>query len=225
MTNLISTNIAMATIAGWMIADANALLDSMDLAYVPRIKPKDIRVLVPIDVTRNYGGVIKTEWLHVAYDASGKIRNMVRLTNGFEIYASPEEDALIATNKSLIDEKQAYQMATNWLRMAGVDITAVEKRVPAKTTQLQVVNGPLLPMFEIKWLDIITNNVAGKNIEVNIYGGTPELTSFHIGINLDQFVTRPSIFSATNLLTLKTNSQPVVFVPAQPGDDPKKKKK
>lgn len=126
MTNLVTTNLVMATIAGWMIADANNLLDSMDLSYVPRIKPKDIKVLRPIDVKRGYGGVVATEWLHVAYDFSGQVRNMVRLTNGFEIYASAEEDAWNVTNKSKIDKKQAYQMATNWLRRAGIDMSAVE---------------------------------------------------------------------------------------------------
>lgn len=112
MTNLISTNIAMATIAGWMVADANQLLDSMELDYVPRIKPKDIKVLRPIDVQRGYGGLIKTEWIHVAYDPQGRIRNMTRMTNGLGMYAGGEDDGVIAKQKSVIDEKQAYQLAT-----------------------------------------------------------------------------------------------------------------
>ena len=223
MTNLVITNIAKATIAAWMVADANNLINSMELTYVPRIKPADIKMLRPIDVNKGYGGVIKTEWLHVAWEPSGKIENMVRLTNGYEIYASAEEDAWNVTNKSKIDEAQAYKMATNWLRRAGVDMTAIESRVSAKTTQLRVTDLGLLPMFEVKWSNIVTNDPLGAEIEVQLNGHLLQVTSFHLNGRSGQFVTRPSIFSPTNLLTLKTNSQPVTFTPAIPGEDPRKK--
>lgn len=104
----------------------------------------------------------------------------------------------LATFKSKVDAAGAYQLATNWLTMAGIDIQAIEAKHGHKTTQRTFLKNPLatsaltsasnevltLPVFDIEWgrKEVRSQSATYPMpmLVVTIYGHTKELVEMHI---------------------------------------------
>jgi hypothetical protein len=113
----------------------------------------------------------------------GKMWNAVRL---HEPSMNPYQFHELATQPSLIDTAQAYQMATQWLRAIAVDVPALESRYKLTFYQWRVwsssaqTNKLLLPIFDIKWGEGQMQFADETAAKITILGTTKELMELQL---------------------------------------------
>lgn len=105
---------------------------------------------------------IRTKDYHFVFDEGGVY--LCRLnTNGFEFWPDVYSDQ--GTHKTNVSPQLAYQLATNWLIRAGVDVPALEAKYQVEITQgYNHAKGESLvsPNFFVRWGGQLKNKKPGE---------------------------------------------------------------
>lgn len=153
----------------------------------------------------------------------GRLVDVMRLTKGQPQveYNAHDLDKLVG-KPSLINQAQAYQLATQWLAAMDVDVAALERQFPHQVNQLRYLprgttNAVVLPLY---FVGFGTNDVRHWGnmpastyppVEVEILGTRRELQELIIGRNAVSsylpYAHRPLLL-ITNLLDLIRTPNP-----------------
>jgi hypothetical protein len=123
---------------------------------------------------------------------------------------------------SLIDTNQAYQLATQWMSAASMDIKALNRdcqiTVETEDTYIHVPPGKFVPVYDIYWKS--RDNVFG-GASVRLF--TPTKTLLQLRVEDPKYILRkPLVF--TNLAALFPGTAPIhtnhpvktIYMPAPP---------
>jgi hypothetical protein len=153
------------------------------------------------------GGAIQITNFVFSFD-KGKLCYACRMKNG--------ENALSGSSRleampSLIDNAQAYQLATQWLTAVSVDVPTLEKKYKLSFYQWFIWSSPektnknMLPIFDVKWGEGQMPLEDGLAAKVTILGTTKELMELRIG---DEALSRRPQMIITNALELTSTPDP-----------------
>ena len=105
----------------------------------------------------NLLGRLDTDKYSFSFSHSGRLCFITKL-HPWARMGMAERNDMLATQKSLMKENDAYKMATNWLDALSVDVKNLEKSSPLIIGhefrwRNQIENGAkdYLPLFEVKW--------------------------------------------------------------------------
>lgn len=160
-------------------------------------------------------GTIETTNLLFAFDR-GRLCEVERIAENRFQYYSTDVDKLIG-KPSVINESQAYEMATQWLAAADIDVTEMEKKHAPQVNQLTVLpmnstNVVKVPMYFVHWGWRYFRNGDDKHsvssnslVEVKILGTTKELVELRLSDTT--FSKRPQLL-ITNAIDLMLTGNP-----------------
>jgi hypothetical protein len=140
-----------------MVAELNSTVSRMDLTQRFPIKESDLSysMVAPPNVGF-FRGRISTDRYTFSFSKSGRLQYIWELKPFDDtVSAAGRRKILESGAKSLIDEKVAYQLASNWLSRLSVDVH--ERRHGVASRQEFVVSATdrsqknLLPIFMVKW--------------------------------------------------------------------------
>lgn len=160
-------------------------------------------------------GTIETTNLLFAFD-QGRLSDVERLSEHDVQYYARDIDKLIG-KPSVINEAQAYEMATQWLTAVDIDVVAMEKKYSPQVNQLSVLpmnstNAVKVPMYFVHWgwRDFRNGDenhtVSSESlVEVKILGTTKELVELRLSDA--SFSKRPPLL-ITNAIDLMRMGNP-----------------
>lgn len=148
--------------------------------------------------TNNFSGSIVTENYFFGF-WKGRLANFSRTDFKADSDASVARRNLkLAQELSLIDEQEAYQLATNWLVQLNIDIASLQSKTRLNIIQWRhappgLSERPiLLPVYQIEWLGSLPRSKRKTEmalVSATILGSRKELIEFHV---LDEsLVLRP----------------------------------
>jgi hypothetical protein len=100
-----------------------------------------------------------------------------------------ERNLELAKLSSLIDTNGAYELATNWLAVVGINVPAMEARYRRNVFQWQYYptgkDGPtlVLPVYQVEWRGFILKTQTNRErpvVSVTIFGATKELVDYQV---------------------------------------------
>lgn len=153
----------------------------------------------------------------------GKLSDVEHIA-GHNLQYYPDDMAKLIGKPSLINDTQAYAMATQWLNAAGVDVTAMEIKCPPQVNQLSVLpvnstNIVKVPMYFVHWgwqyfVNGDANHSVSSNslVEVKILGTTKELMELRLPDSLfsdTSFSKRPLLLITNAIDLLRMGNPPV----------------
>jgi hypothetical protein len=125
----------------------------------------------------------------------GRLHSIIRL----DVLHGPEplRDILdrLSQQAALVDSNGAYQLATQWLAAASVDVETMVKKYPAEISQRRyAANAPredqtlpklgkekLVPVYDVKWRDTSQPEYIAGAIKVAVLGTSKQLLALDIG--------------------------------------------
>lgn len=174
MTNLAFISMAYKmTALQLMIGEANFFAQHLNLSTPHPIQITNITYSYVSPPVFGFGGVIDTTNFDFSFYKEGKLW---QIANKIEQYGNVERYPEWKKSPSLIDNKGAYQLATQWLYAVSVDVPSLEKKFKAHITQPFHYDPPhsehkeYLPVYEVKWGDD-----EHPAVNVTILGTTKEL--------------------------------------------------
>ncbi len=145
-----------------------------------------------------FGGSVVTSNYFFGFN-NGYLANFKKLEPNLNPDAAQlARNTQLAAMKSKVDADGAYQLATNWLSRAGIDIQAIEskyghktaqrsfpKKAETATTLTATTNAVVwLPVFDIEWgRKVVRSQSAAYHMPmlvVTVFGHTKELVEMHI---------------------------------------------
>ncbi|MGB7748754.1 MAG: hypothetical protein WBN75_15880 [Verrucomicrobiia bacterium] len=165
-----------------MLAEINFCANRLHLSADLPIKEQDIKAMAvfPPRVI-GFAGRIDTAKYSFSFAKSGRLRFITSLNDNRGNLSLREYQEQMSRIKSIINTKDAYQIATNWLAAMDVDVQRLEKENPHASRQQffsawqddQKTNADkevALPFFDVRWGDWVE-----PVIDVKIFGATGEL--------------------------------------------------
>jgi len=135
-----------------------------------------------------------------------------------------ERNLRLSKLSSMIDTNGAYQLATNWLSAAGVDVTALAKQYRLNIVQWRYrpqgfSQTPLtLPVFQVEWRGSPFKSQRRRAdmavVTVTVLGSTKELIEYHILDDALFISPRIAVPDQTTLLAIP-DSEFQAFTPLQ----------
>lgn len=145
-----------------------------------------------------FGGSVVTTNYFFGFN-NGYLANFKKVEPNLNSDAAQEaRNKQLATMNTEVNADGAYQLATNWLTQAGIDISGLESKFGHKTTQrsflkrdradasLTTVSNEVvsLPVFDIEWgnkeLRSQSATYSIPLLVVTVFGHTKELVRMHI---------------------------------------------
>ncbi len=210
---MIQTSLAYKLLAfHLLLGEADYFVKQLDLPVprpIQRTNLTELFVSSP-NVLADFGGSLRTTNFSFGfgYNQLSSIVCINRFGKNVSMVAKFDE---LATQPSLIDTNGAYQLATQWLTAASVDVAALSRKYPLKLYQQELETRPslgdvvrfrkgtkMIPIFYVKW-EGPTQTLGGVKIalpvaEVCILGTTKELMSLRLpGL---EFSSRPPLVIA-----------------------------
>jgi hypothetical protein len=222
-----------------MLAEVNFYVERLNLPESQPVKNASARVNPPW-----FGGLGAVETKDFLYSFVGSDRKPITNQHGAEgflehgklAYIIRKEPFALLTNEvgddfsalteklskipSQIDTNQAYQLATQWLAAADVDLAALEKRHLPLVEQHFVYSGPitwefgkepppntpkkLLPIFDVTWGGA---SESSPPVSVEIYGPTKEL--IHLRMEDTRYSKRQPIVITNELAEFLNTLDPL----------------
>lgn len=127
-----------------------------------------------------FGGSMRVENYEFNFTDGKGLYNIVRVDR-FGSVSWEELLSRLAREKSLIGTNEAYELATNWLSVVGVDVAKLEMKYRHTVSQhsLSPVDNDsvgrtnvVIPLFYVDW--------GGGDVTMTIYGTTKELLDMRI---------------------------------------------
>ena len=207
MTNILellhTTAAYQAAVVHLMIGQANLTADELRLAdWQPIHRTNELQVMVVDPPPRGVSGEIQTTnynftFKHGLLTWIGRVGRAERLNNN---WMTPPE---LTRLKSQVDERRAYQLATQWVSHAGVDVGAMEQKyratirqtwAPGTAASSAAVSGKLAaPLFQIAWGAESTNQLTMfmAPVSLELRGDTKEL--WRLSINDRSLLTNRAL--------------------------------
>jgi len=172
-----------------MLAEVNYCAKKLDLPVGHPISIRDLKIkeVAPPNIMP-FGGRLDTEKYSFCFLETGRLRFRTKLKS-FAGLNMEERNRDLAEAKSIIGTNEAYQIATNWLDLAAVDLEKLGKRNTCEVRQQFFWNGDknerqLLPVFDVRW-----GGWHNSKIEVSIDGRNKSLLS--VRLEDDSYSKRP----------------------------------
>jgi len=218
MTNALTISIAYKAAAlQLMVGEANFFANQLDL---PGPKPIEVKSSYISPPGLGFGGNIETAEFFFGFYKEAKLWTLSKKDSplGRDGWYSIE----FKNTPSKIDDKGAYQLATQWLSKVEVDVPALQQKFTARVWQQRFFDPPIaptaenlknppygtapmstLPIFYVAWVDKAnTNNEA---VKLTIDGTKRELLV--LNLNDTSFSKRPPLV-VTNATELNTRTDP-----------------
>ena len=165
-------------------------------------------------------GTIETTNLLFAFE-QGRLSDVERLSDHDVQYYAGDIDKLIG-KPSVINEAQAYEMATQWLNAVDIDVAAMEKKYSPQVDQLSVLpvnstNAVKVPMYFVHWGWRYFRNgdenhtVSSESlVEVKILGTTKELVELRLSDA--SFSKRPPLLITNAIDLMRMGNPPAKYL-------------
>lgn len=142
---------------------------------------------------------------------------------GHDLQYYPDDIEKLIGKPSLINDAQAYEIATQWLNAVDIDVWAMEKKYPPQVNQLSVLpvnstNVVKVPMYFVHWGwehfvngDANHSVISNSLVEVKILGTTKELMELRLPDSLfsdTSFSKRPSLLITNAIDLLRMGNPP-----------------
>jgi hypothetical protein len=173
-----------------LLADANFYADKLNLPVSRPVREEYLtfKIVTPASIVRADGAGGRLDFEGYSVSEGSHPHCFITKLDPFEGRSIADQNEILSHQKSLVDSKGAYQLATNWLARIGVDVLELEKGNKLEVQQRwfwgKGTREPriLLPIFEVKW--------GGTRVEVVVDGRTKGFLSIRM---LDQasFSRRP----------------------------------
>jgi hypothetical protein len=158
----------------------------LDLQQQFPIKLSDLRRTLVFPPHLGYGcGCIWTDRYAFSFPRNARLQFIEELRPFNDtVFIREREEILASGQKSLVNEADAYRMATNWLTLMSVDVRRLEGRFPAIArqeclfSQTNRLQKDFLPLFSVKW-----GNWNGPEVGIEIDGRTKDLLELRIEDN------------------------------------------
>jgi hypothetical protein len=182
-----------------MLALANDFAKKTQLPIEGNLTAKDVQSGSHVSPPRlmGFGGSVMTTNYFFGFN-NGYLANFKKLEPKLNSDAAYQaRNKQLAGMKSEVDSIGAFQLATNWLIKAGLDVMTLESKSGHKTTQRSFLNNPRgaglaessnvvvwLPVFDIEWGKKEVRSQSATYtlplLVVTIFGPTQELIEMHI---------------------------------------------
>jgi hypothetical protein len=172
-----------------MLAEVNFTASRLGLPQQFPISEADLRYTLVSPPSLGFvGGRISTDQWTFAFSENGRLQFIWELQPFNDTILAAQRLQIIESGaKSLINEKEAHQIATNWLAQIFVDVHKLESKYPPRVSQEFIVSPSdrskkdLLPLFKVKW--------GPPKVDIEIDGRTKTL--LQLRLEDDSYSTRP----------------------------------